>query len=699
MCVRNNLILYKMKKYLLILIIVSISIIKANATHNRAGEITYNHISCNTYGITVTTYTNTNPATSQADRCQLTALIWKAGILIDSIVLPRANGPSTNCTFPDHDGQAINILSGTVPLYPFTNKNIYYNTYTFPESDTYQITMDDQNRNAGTCNINNGNSVNTSFSLISELVINPFFGYNNSSVLLILPLDQACVGNCFTHNPGAYDADGDSLSYSLVPCADNHGTPIAGWIFPPYMTGQSIDSIRGDVKWCSPNQVCNYNIAIKIKEYRLSRVTHQWNYMGYIIRDMQISVQSFANTPPQINTINDTTIAAGVNLQLNISATDAQTNLVTLSAEGGPIHIMPAATLTSTPSNSPVNGTFSWTPNCTEVREQPYLVTFKASDSDPATPLSTYKSIFIHVTSPPTDITGNVTYSGGNVTNGNAVLYNYNTSNSFFDTAQVSPLSSSGTYNFTNVLQGQYIVKIFPDSTSYPTLAPSYYSSQYLWGNANVINHLCNNNDTMNIVMTEKPTENGNGNLSGYVYAGVGYYSQPGNALPDIDMQLEDAAHGVIIANTTTNGIGYYSFGNLNFGTYNIWADIPGISYSNPYSRIISTGNLIFSQLNYYINCSSVTMTNILTVPFINPNEESITIAPNPFTSLTTISFSAEQTNTTIKITDILGKEIKALNFTGKQCTIEKGTMQTGIYFVQITDANKNVVNRKVVVQ
>ena len=82
-----------------------------------------------------------------------------------------------------------------------------------------------------------------------------------------------------------------------------------------------------------------------------------------------------------------------------------------------------------------------------------------------------------------------------------------------------------------------------------------------------------------------------------------------------------------------------------------------------------------------------------------NNKENDINIYPNPFTFETTISFSTEQTNTTIKIIDMLGKEIKALNFTGTQCTIEKGTMQAGIYFVQITDANKNIVNRKIVVQ
>ena len=80
-------------------------------------------------------------------------------------------------------------------------------------------------------------------------------------------------------------------------------------------------------------------------------------------------------------------------------------------------------------------------------------------------------------------------------------------------------------------------------------------------------------------------------------------------------------------------------------------------------------------------------------------NNTIVSIAPNPFTSSTTISFSQEQTNTTIIISDILGKEIKALNFTGKQCTLEKGTMESGVYFVTITDEKKNFVNKKVVVE
>ena len=128
------------------------------------------------------------------------------------------------------------------------------------------------------------------------------------------------------------------------------------------------------------------------------------------------------------------------------------------------------------------------------------------------------------------------------------------------------------------------------------------------------------------------------------------------------------------------------------------------------------------SYANYNANCLSLTrdgnfcfvgqvaVGNTYYVYFVKSNQitngiktyyddNSITISPNPFTSLTTISFTQEQTNTIIKITDVLGKEIKTINFTGKELIIMKGTMQAGIYFVQITDANKNIVNRKVVVQ
>lgn len=76
-----------------------------------------------------------------------------------------------------------------------------------------------------------------------------------------------------------------------------------------------------------------------------------------------------------------------------------------------------------------------------------------------------------------------------------------------------------------------------------------------------------------------------------------------------------------------------------------------------------------------------------------------INISPNPFTEQTTITFSGEQKNITIKIVDVLGKEIKTFNFSGKEIILEKGEMQKGIYFVQVVDGNENGIIKKIILQ
>jgi photosystem II stability/assembly factor-like uncharacterized protein len=76
-----------------------------------------------------------------------------------------------------------------------------------------------------------------------------------------------------------------------------------------------------------------------------------------------------------------------------------------------------------------------------------------------------------------------------------------------------------------------------------------------------------------------------------------------------------------------------------------------------------------------------------------------IAIYPNPFTSQTTISFSEQQRNTRIRITDIFGKEIKTINFSGKQLSTVLEEMKVGIYFLTITGERKSIVHRKIIIQ
>ena len=84
-----------------------------------------------------------------------------------------------------------------------------------------------------------------------------------------------------------------------------------------------------------------------------------------------------------------------------------------------------------------------------------------------------------------------------------------------------------------------------------------------------------------------------------------------------------------------------------------------------------------------------------------NTKDDGFIISPNPATTQFTINFLEEQQNTIINIIDITGRIVnnKLLLANGKTATVDMIDYAKGVYFVQITDANKNVVNRKVVVE
>jgi Leucine-rich repeat (LRR) protein len=96
---------------------------------------------------------------------------------------------------------------------------------------------------------------------------------------------------------------------------------------------------------------------------------------------------------------------------------------------------------------------------------------------------------------------------------------------------------------------------------------------------------------------------------------------------------------------------------------------------------------------SFSIDCTTTGIANLSNI------DDKITIYPNPFSTQAIIAFSEEQRNTTIKITDILGQEMKAIHFAGRQLVLDKVEMKAGIYFVQITDDNNRISNKKIIVQ
>lgn len=345
---------------------------EAFATHNRAGEITYRHLGGFQYEATIITYTK---ADSPADRPEL-GISWGDGS-IDTI--PRSNGNGAG-----------EIVTGSI------KKNVYIGVHTYPGPATYIVSFEDPNRNGGVVNI--PNSVNIPFFVSTTLIINPFLGINNSVQLLNPPIDEACPGQIFIHNAGAFDPDGDSISYRLVPCRGEGGLVIPGFVQPQTSNSFSIDAFTGDLVWDSPlaGGLGEYNVAFIIEEWRNGII------IGSVTRDMQINVVPCNNLAPVITELPDICVDAGTEINFQVFATNPDNSppqSITLSASGGPFQFPnpgQAQFGTITSSTGVVSQTFNWATNCSHVRKQPYIFSFKAIDNgDPN--LADYETMQVKV--------------------------------------------------------------------------------------------------------------------------------------------------------------------------------------------------------------------------------------------------------------------------------------------------------------
>lgn len=366
------------------------------ATHNRAGEISVEQVGdCGqslTVKITVVTYSKTSSV--QADRDSVEVCFGDG--LCQMVV--RTNGPGT-----PPQGE---------PLENDIKRNFYITFHTYPSRGTYVISMTDPNRNGGILNVNFPNSEQIKFHIQTTYTFtNPQFqGCNNTPVLLQPPVDVGCVGKIFTHNPNAFDIDGDSLAYHFTVPYQDADVPVPNYLFPTLinpgpMNQLTINERTGDIVWDAPQRKGEYNLAIIIVEFR------DGVPIDTIVRDMQIRVEECDNKPPDIETSREELcVIAGDLIQINVSATaplNETKQKVRLTALGGPFEVSTNKATFELNDNlfrdDPTVKLFRWQTDCNHITDQYYSVVFKATDNffGDTSGLATLKTIRIKVVGPP----------------------------------------------------------------------------------------------------------------------------------------------------------------------------------------------------------------------------------------------------------------------------------------------------------
>ncbi len=303
---------------------------------------------------------------------------------------------------------------------------------------------------------------------------------------------------------------------------------------------------------------------------------------------------------------------------------------------------------------------------------------------------------------------GRVTYSGGPVTSGTVLLLKHEPTFTSFDTIAQASLNAVGEYMFSNPPSFNYLIKVYPDTTLYPDLIPTYKGDVWAWDSADVFTHGCSNTDTADIYMQEVPVAGGGpGSLMGTIREGIGFGRAQGDPIHGVDVKLGITGTGSIVANTETDTNGEYSFGNLAYGNYTIFVDIPGLNRDSSYQMVIDSANTMYENLDYIVDSNSVYIFENIGIEENESNIGKLGLFPNPASGNTTLLFSLnEHASVVIDIYDLLG--IKKSTLIDLEMDLGEHVLnfntqtlglQTGIYFIKVTSGNKGKTIRMLVTE
>lgn len=248
-------------------------------------------------------------------------------------------------------------------------------------------------------------------------------------------------------------------------------------------------------------------------------------------------------------------------------------------------------------------------------------------------------------------------------------------------------VGEEGWYEFTGLAPADYIVKAEPSINSqyYGDFLPTYYGDVLHWEEATVI-HLTENTDGAQIHLVpaiSSPT--GPGSISGTV-------SDAGRSA-EVPVILRNPVSGAVQL-AMTGADGYYSFGNLEYGTYEIFAEIPGKT-TNPRSVELSEASPAVDNVDMMVTENAIVFLGIAEsaifshLPFIYPN---------PVREIMYVSVDLKKNSlVTMEIMDAAGRiiYIENQNISGhKIIPVDVSILSAGLYLMKMNAAGEDQVIR-----
>jgi hypothetical protein len=388
-----------MKKVILIALAFCFTSIISQATHLMGGDVTVYKNASGTYVIKHIAYRDVLGVAAHleveylVEQFDPTSLQW--------VNIYSTFGSSTLLLDPSSTTQLVGIPYGVEYSVYYDSSATINSIFAAQGSGRYRIITFDCCRNHAILNLTNPGS--DGLTLTCEYEYDSIPTYQNSSPeFLALPVIYGPIHQPWVYNPLPYDADGDSLAWSLAVPQDLDSVllttnPCNGYVTPPSdATGPfNLNSINGELTW-TPSNIGNYVASFQIDEYR------NGSKIGSTIRDMQYVVipDSLADSTAMVlprfnnnNSYNTATSASGEkynfivytpNMPLSFYVTASDDNSaeqLTLSATS---ELLKTNTFnasfvsTSTGIGNEKKGIFTWTPNSTDKKD--FLLSIRAND-------------------------------------------------------------------------------------------------------------------------------------------------------------------------------------------------------------------------------------------------------------------------------------------------------------------------------
>lgn len=415
------------------------------ATHAQSADITYQCLGNNQYQISVSFYRDC-AGTNAPNNVNIDIVSASCNQNLN-LNLTQIPGTGTDVT-PICNTMATTCNGGTSPG---VEEYIYQGVITLPTNCTdwiFSFSLCCRNNAINTIQ-NPGNE-----NIYVEAKLNNLtYACNNSPTFSNAPVSFPCVGQTSCFNHGAFDADGDSLYYTLLAPATGPNTTVnynAG--YSPQQPLQSnpattFNPNTGDICMTPTLQEVTV-LAVRVDEYR------DGTFIGSVVRDIQLRTVVCNNNLPYLAGINgngaySTTVCVGNTVNFSVPSYDIDAGqTVTLNWNNA----IPNASFTTNNVALPT-GTFNWTPTTNDINPNPYCFTLTVSDDNcPINGVQIY-SFCVTVTG----FTTNTTTADANcgASNGSAVAfpqggtapYTYNWSSG--GTNQTVNGLAAGQYNVT----------------------------------------------------------------------------------------------------------------------------------------------------------------------------------------------------------------------------------------------------------